>query len=167
MFAAGNWKKARFTAAIGESFFSDVLALFSQLLQLLNSSHLLLLPSIWSRSNKGNCVVEECNGLMVQPHKAIVGANAFDHETGIHQELNDLFWGFKFIVEMKKVIIGDDLEALVSDEAFRPQFSYPFIPHLETSTTCPFISYSQRHRQHLNRIVEFTFNGIAIRSMKS
>ncbi|CAH1445627.1 unnamed protein product [Lactuca virosa] len=165
MFAAGNWKKARFTAAIGESFFSDVG--FGSVLSVASTIEFLSSTSSTFYLNKGNCVVEECNGLMVQPHKAIVGANAFDHETGIHQELNDLFWGFKFIVEMKKVIIGDDLEALVSDEAFRPQFSYPFIPHLETSTTCPFISYSQRHRQHLNRIVEFTFNGIAIRSMKS
>ncbi|XP_043689205.1 2-isopropylmalate synthase A-like isoform X2 [Telopea speciosissima] len=30
--------------------------------------------------------VEEYTGLMVQPHKAIVGANAFVHESGIHQD---------------------------------------------------------------------------------
>ncbi|MFS7969299.1 putative 2-isopropylmalate synthase [Helianthus anomalus] len=30
--------------------------------------------------------VEEYNGLQVQPHKAIVGANAFAHESGIHQD---------------------------------------------------------------------------------
>lgn len=29
--------------------------------------------------------VEEYSGLRVQPHKAIVGANAFAHESGIHQ----------------------------------------------------------------------------------
>lgn len=29
--------------------------------------------------------VEEYSGLHVQPHKAIVGANAFAHESGIHQ----------------------------------------------------------------------------------
>lgn len=29
--------------------------------------------------------VEEYTGLHVQPHKAIVGANAFAHESGIHQ----------------------------------------------------------------------------------
>ncbi|CAI9270104.1 unnamed protein product [Lactuca saligna] len=75
MFTAGNWKKARFTAVIGESFFSDVLALLE----------------VWDNQNKGNCVVEDYNGLIVQPHKAIVGARAFDYETGIHQELNDLF----------------------------------------------------------------------------
>lgn len=29
--------------------------------------------------------MEEYSGLLVQPHKAIVGANAFAHESGIHQ----------------------------------------------------------------------------------
>ncbi|GAB2227365.1 hypothetical protein Droror1_Dr00009184 [Drosera rotundifolia] len=29
--------------------------------------------------------VAEHTGLLVQPHKAIVGANAFKHESGIHQ----------------------------------------------------------------------------------
>lgn len=32
-----------------------------------------------------NLQVEEYTGLHVQPHKAIVGANAFAHESGIHQ----------------------------------------------------------------------------------
>ncbi|KAM7264831.1 hypothetical protein ACFE04_002514 [Oxalis oulophora] len=31
-------------------------------------------------------MVEEYSGLYVQPHKAIVGANAFAHESGIHQD---------------------------------------------------------------------------------
>ncbi|KAL6582155.1 hypothetical protein OROMI_006169 [Orobanche minor] len=31
-------------------------------------------------------MVEEYSGLPVQPHKAIVGANAFAHESGIHQD---------------------------------------------------------------------------------
>ncbi|XP_058208555.1 2-isopropylmalate synthase A-like [Rhododendron vialii] len=31
-------------------------------------------------------MVEEFSGLHVQPHKAIVGANAFAHESGIHQD---------------------------------------------------------------------------------
>lgn len=31
-------------------------------------------------------MVEEYSGLLVQPHKAIVGANAFAHESGIHQD---------------------------------------------------------------------------------
>ncbi|KAF5836613.1 hypothetical protein DUNSADRAFT_5688, partial [Dunaliella salina] len=31
-------------------------------------------------------LVADCSGMMVQPHKAIVGANAFSHESGIHQD---------------------------------------------------------------------------------
>eukprot|EP00955_Chlamydomonas_euryale_P008139 86396-Chlamydomonas_euryale.AAC.7 len=30
-------------------------------------------------------MVSDYSGMMVQPHKAIVGANAFSHESGIHQ----------------------------------------------------------------------------------
>nr|XP_043609242.1 2-isopropylmalate synthase A-like [Erigeron canadensis] len=124
-------------------------------------------------------MVEEYSGLQVQPHKAIVGANAFAHESGIHQdgmlknkstyeimspediglyrsnesgltlgklsgrhalkaklfelgydidgkELNDLFWRFKSVAEMKKVITDDDLVALVSDEVFQPQVVWKF-----------------------------------------
>lgn len=29
--------------------------------------------------------VADLTGMVVQPHKAIVGANAFAHESGIHQ----------------------------------------------------------------------------------
>ncbi|KAL8214274.1 hypothetical protein R6Q57_003723 [Mikania cordata] len=124
-------------------------------------------------------MVEEYSGLQVQPHKAIVGANAFAHESGIHQdgmlknrntyeimspediglfrsnesgltlgklsgrhalkaklfelgydidgrELNDLFWRFKSVAEMKKVITDDDLIALVSDEVFQPCIVWKF-----------------------------------------
>ena len=31
-------------------------------------------------------MVSDYSGMMVQPHKAIVGANAFAHESGIHQD---------------------------------------------------------------------------------
>lgn len=31
-------------------------------------------------------MVSDYSGMMVQPHKAIVGANAFSHESGIHQD---------------------------------------------------------------------------------
>lgn len=31
-------------------------------------------------------MVMEYSGMQVQPHKAIVGANAFAHESGIHQD---------------------------------------------------------------------------------
>lgn len=30
--------------------------------------------------------MEEYTGMQVQPHKAIVGANALSHERGIHQD---------------------------------------------------------------------------------
>jgi len=30
-------------------------------------------------------MVSDYSGMIVQPHKAIVGANAFAHESGIHQ----------------------------------------------------------------------------------
>ncbi|XP_021609224.1 2-isopropylmalate synthase 2, chloroplastic isoform X2 [Manihot esculenta] len=49
-------------------------------------------------------MVEEYTGLQLQPHKAIVGANAFAHESGIHQRVTD-----------------GDLIALVSDEVFQPE----------------------------------------------
>ncbi|XP_076917456.1 2-isopropylmalate synthase A-like [Bidens hawaiensis] len=124
-------------------------------------------------------MVEEYSGLLVQPHKAIVGANAFAHESGIHQdgmlknkstyeimspediglyrsnesgltlgklsgrhalkskllelgydidgrELNDLFWRFKSVAEMKKVVTDDDLIALISDEVFQPTVVWKF-----------------------------------------
>ncbi|GJW50948.1 2-isopropylmalate synthase A-like protein [Tanacetum coccineum] len=35
---------------------------------------------------ENGCLVYKYSGLMVQPHKAIVGANAFAHESGIHQD---------------------------------------------------------------------------------
>ncbi|KAD5803553.1 hypothetical protein E3N88_14913 [Mikania micrantha] len=104
-------------------------------------------------------MVEEYSGLQVQPYKAIVGANAFAHESGIHQdgmlknksnyeimspediglldlmnllgfdidgrELN-LFWRFKSVAEMKKVITDDDQIALVSDEVFQPKVVWKF-----------------------------------------
>ena len=31
-------------------------------------------------------MVQEYSGMLIQPHKAIVGANAFSHESGIHQD---------------------------------------------------------------------------------
>ncbi|KAG5530921.1 hypothetical protein RHGRI_025760 [Rhododendron griersonianum] len=92
-------------------------------------------------------MVEEFSGLHVQPHKAIVGENAFAHESGIHQDtgsnddsinssallplqlgydidskdLDDLFWRFKAVAEKKKNITDDDVMALVSDVVFQPQ----------------------------------------------
>ncbi|MBD0263376.1 MAG: 2-isopropylmalate synthase, partial [Tolypothrix sp. T3-bin4] len=35
---------------------------------------------------KTSCLVSQLTGMLVQPNKAIVGANAFAHESGIHQD---------------------------------------------------------------------------------
>lgn len=35
---------------------------------------------------KASCLVSQFTGILVQPNKAIVGANAFAHESGIHQD---------------------------------------------------------------------------------
>jgi 2-isopropylmalate synthase len=35
---------------------------------------------------KTSCLVSQFTGILVQPNKAIVGANAFAHESGIHQD---------------------------------------------------------------------------------
>mmetsp|Transcript_6179 Transcript_6179/g.18268 ORF Transcript_6179/g.18268 Transcript_6179/m.18268 type:complete len:607 (+) Transcript_6179:145-1965(+) len=123
-------------------------------------------------------MVAEYTGMAVQPHKAIVGANAFQHESGIHQDgmiknkatyeimspesvglmrgdaqsgagivlgkhsgrnavatrlgelgydvsrekLDAVFARFKEVAERKKGgMADDDLEALVSDEAYSAQ----------------------------------------------
>ena len=45
------------------------------------------LTSIDTRQiRKTSQLVSECTGMIVQPNKAIVGANAFAHESGIHQD---------------------------------------------------------------------------------
>ncbi|KAE8731866.1 2-isopropylmalate synthase 2 [Hibiscus syriacus] len=80
-------------------------------------------------------MVEEYTGLHVQPHKAIVGANAFAHESGIHQlgyelddvQLGNIFWSFKGVAEQKKRVTDADLIALVSDEVFQPEFVWKLL----------------------------------------
>ncbi|MFS7997912.1 putative 2-isopropylmalate synthase [Helianthus anomalus] len=42
------------------------------------------------------------------------------------RELNDVFWRFKSVAEMKKVITDDDLIAPVSDEVFEPTVIWKF-----------------------------------------
>ncbi|KAJ0542490.1 putative 2-isopropylmalate synthase [Helianthus annuus] len=42
------------------------------------------------------------------------------------RELNDVFWRFKSVAEMKKVITDDDLIALVSVEVFQPTVVWKF-----------------------------------------
>jgi 2-isopropylmalate synthase len=116
-------------------------------------------------------LVSNYTGMSVQPNKAIVGANAFAHEAGIHQdgmlkhaqtyeimrpesvgatntklvlgkhsgrhalkmrllslgyalnesELGQMFERFKLLADRKKTITDADLEALVSDELYKPQ----------------------------------------------
>ncbi|KAM6546100.1 hypothetical protein CsatB_026836 [Cannabis sativa] len=86
-------------------------------------------------------MVEEYTGLQVQPHKAIVGANAFAHESGIHQlgyeledeQLESIFWRFKSVAELKKRITDADLRALVSDEVFQPEVIWKFV---DLQVTC-------------------------------
>ena len=48
-------------------------------------------PRLWTgidptRITPCSRMVSEYTGMAVQPHKAIVGANAFRHESGIHQD---------------------------------------------------------------------------------
>eukprot|EP00271_Cylindrocystis_brebissonii_P013143 TRINITY_DN32753_c0_g1_i1.p1 TRINITY_DN32753_c0_g1~~TRINITY_DN32753_c0_g1_i1.p1 ORF type:complete len:704 (-),score=117.50 TRINITY_DN32753_c0_g1_i1:378-2489(-) len=56
-------------------------------------------------------MVSESTGMVVQPHKAIVGANAFAHESGIHQ---DGMLKFKGTYE---IISPEDIGLVRSDEA--------------------------------------------------
>ncbi|KAG6406079.1 hypothetical protein SASPL_133676 [Salvia splendens] len=91
--------------------------------------------------------VEEYSGLRIQPHKAIVGANAFAHQSGIHQlgydidgnELDGLFTRFKTVARNKKGITDDDLIALVSDEIFQPQVVWKLV---DVQVTCGTLSLS-------------------------
>ncbi|PSP14392.1 MAG: 2-isopropylmalate synthase [Cyanobacteria bacterium SW_11_48_12] len=87
---------------------------------------------------KSSRLVSNLSGMMVQPNKAIVGTNAFAHESGIHQDgvlknrqtyeimdatsigwpnnLNKAFLRFKELADKKKEITDWDLEAILSDE---------------------------------------------------
>ncbi|TMW85787.1 hypothetical protein EJD97_022493 [Solanum chilense] len=56
-------------------------------------------------------MVEEYTGLQVQPHKAIVGANAFAHESGIHQD------GMLKHKDTYEIISPDDVGLSRSNEA--------------------------------------------------
>ncbi|HET6611137.1 MAG TPA: 2-isopropylmalate synthase [Kofleriaceae bacterium] len=119
-------------------------------------------------------IVAAATGMSVPPNKAVVGANAFAHESGIHQdgvlknqdtyeimrpetvgasatrlvlgkhsgrhavrarlaelgyditgdELDKAFARFKELADRKKTIADADLEALVTDEIYRPREIY-------------------------------------------
>ena len=119
-------------------------------------------------------LVSMITGIMVQPNKAIVGANAFAHEAGIHQdgmlknpmtyeimkpetigltsskmvmgkhsgkhalrthlknmgyelsdeELRQVFEKFKTLADKKKVLLDEDIEALVNERVLRTEDVY-------------------------------------------
>jgi 2-isopropylmalate synthase len=119
-------------------------------------------------------LVSNYTGITVQANKAIVGANAFSHEAGIHQdgllknqltyeimrpetvgasqtklvlgkhsgrhalstrlislgyslaeeEIDVIFGRFKMLADKKKMITDADLEALISDELYKPRELY-------------------------------------------
>ncbi|MED6205921.1 hypothetical protein PIB30_022206 [Stylosanthes scabra] len=69
-------------------------------------------------------MVEEYTNMHVQPYKALVGANAFVHESGIHQlgyrlkedEVENVFLNFKALADKKRRVTDADLIAIVSNE---------------------------------------------------
>lgn len=131
-------------------------------------------------------LVSMITGIMVQPNKAIVGANAFAHEAGIHQhgmlqnpmtyeimkpetiglttsrlvmgkhsgkhalhkhlknigyelseeELKLVFKKFKVLADKKKVVLDEDLEALVNEGVLRTEdiYSLTYL-HVTAGTT--------------------------------
>ncbi|CAL8462098.1 g1629 [Coccomyxa elongata] len=56
-------------------------------------------------------MVSDYSGMMVQPHKAIVGANAFAHESGIHQD------GMLKSKETYEIITPEEIGLVRQDEA--------------------------------------------------
>lgn len=119
-------------------------------------------------------LVSMITGIMIQPNKAVVGANAFAHEAGIHQdgmiknsmtyeimkpetigltssrmvmgkhsgkhalrkhlknmgydlsdeELRQVFEKFKTLADKKKVVLDEDVEALVNERVLRTEDIY-------------------------------------------
>jgi 2-isopropylmalate synthase len=64
-------------------------------------------------------LVSRLTGYPVQPNKAIVGRNAFAHESGIHQDgvlKERTTYEIKEIADKKKQVTAMDLEALVTDD---------------------------------------------------
>ncbi|ONK72449.1 uncharacterized protein A4U43_C04F19550 [Asparagus officinalis] len=58
-------------------------------------------------------MVMEYTGLHVQPHKAIVGANAFSHESGIHQDGVLKFRGTYEIISHEDIGLSQSNESIV------------------------------------------------------
>ncbi len=131
-------------------------------------------------------LVSMITGIMVQPNKAIVGANAFAHEAGIHQdgllknpmtyeimkpetigltssrmvmgkhsgkhalrkhlksmgydlteeEVRQVFEKFKALADKKKVVLDEDIEALVAERVLRTEDVYALkYLHVSCGTT--------------------------------
>lgn len=139
-----------------------------------------------SRIYRASRLVSMITGIMIQPNKAIVGANAFAHEAGIHQhgvlqnpmtyeimkpetigltsnrlvmgkhsgkhalhehlknigydlseeELKLVFKKFKELADKKKVVLDEDLEALVNERVLRTAdiYSLAYL-HVSAGTT--------------------------------
>ena len=76
---------------------------------------------------KSSKLLSNITGVPIAPSKAIVGANAFAHESGIHQHgvlanaqtyeimIEEVFVRFKNLADKKKNITGRDIESLVLD----------------------------------------------------
>ena len=147
-------------------------------------------------------LVSNYTGITVQPNKAIVGANAFSHEAGIHQdgllknqltyeimrpetvgasqtklvlgkhsgrhalstrlislgyslaeeEIDVIFGRFKMLADKKKMITDADLEALISDELYKPRELYMLDGLQVTCGTMGMPTATIRLRDHENGV---------------
>ncbi len=147
-------------------------------------------------------LVSNYTGITVQANKAIVGANAFSHEAGIHQdgllknqltyeimrpesvgasqtklvlgkhsgrhalstrlislgyaleeeEIDVIFARFKMLADKKKMITDADLEALISDELYKPRELYMLDGLQVTCGTMGMPTATIRLRDHENGV---------------
>jgi 2-isopropylmalate synthase len=147
-------------------------------------------------------LVSNYTGITVQANKAIVGANAFSHEAGIHQdgllknqltyeimrpesvgasqtklvlgkhsgrhalstrlislgyslaeeEIDVIFARFKMLADKKKMITDADLEALISDELYKPRELYLLDGLQVTCGTMGMPTATIRLRDHENGV---------------
>ncbi len=147
-------------------------------------------------------LVSNYTGITVQANKAIVGANAFSHEAGIHQdgllknqltyeimrpesvgasqtklvlgkhsgrhalstrlislgyslaeeEIDVIFGRFKMLADKKKMITDADLEALISDELYKPRELYMLDGLQVTCGTMGMPTATIRLRDHENGV---------------
>jgi 2-isopropylmalate synthase len=88
-------------------------------------------------------MVSAFTGIMIQRNKAIVGENAFSHESGIHsgrhglksrleklgysleeEELNKIYESFTELADKKKEVFDDDLRVMMGDNVFQEDEFY-------------------------------------------